>query len=164
MSDEWTQIDQESGCGKNGVTSYPRTRIVMRRSRLFLPLIVLLTAVAVAPGRATAQGGMHASFSALIDALNAANQAEVQTHLSPSFTLTFTGGTTVTGSEALQMLMLLDTPITIVSATAGGDQKGSAVLEFGGKGLMYTVSYTGARGGMFATWTISEMGTTSSNE
>lgn len=96
------------------------------------------------------QGTLHT----MIDALNAANQSEVQSHLSDDFQLTFTGGTTVSGQEALDMLMLLDTPITVVSSTPGGDQKGSAVLEFGGKGLMYTLDYTGARGGKFATWTI----------
>jgi len=127
----------------------------MRFPRLLLAMIAIGAMLLTVHGSDAAQrnGG---SFHTLIDALNAADQSEVQSHLADNFTLTFTGGTTATGTDALQMMMLMDTPITIVSETPGGGQKGAAVLEFGGKGLYYTVDYTGARGGKFATWTISD--------
>ena len=125
----------------------------MRLSRL-IAIALAAGAVLITAQVSTAAQQNQGTLHTLIDALNAANQSEVQSHLSDDFQLTFSGGTTVTGQEALDMLMLLDTPITIVSATPGGNQKGSAVLEFGGKGLMYTLDYTGARGGKFASWTI----------
>jgi hypothetical protein len=110
----------------------------------------LLTAVG--DGAAQMNGG---SFRALIAALNADDRAAVQVHLAETFQLTFTGGTTVSGDDAVQILMLLDTPIDIVSVTPGGDQKGTAVLTFGNTTEHYTVDYTGARGGKVATITIS---------
>lgn len=125
----------------------------MRISHLILVGLAAGAVLVTAQMSSAAQrntGTLHS----MIDALNAANQEEVQSHLADDFQLTFTGGTTVSGQEALDLLMLLDIPITIVSATPGGNQKGTAVLEFGGKGLMYTVDYTGARGGKFATWTV----------
>jgi hypothetical protein len=135
----------------------------MRLSRLALlglAAAALLLTAQVSSAAQQNQGTLHT----MIDALNAANQDEVQAHLADNFQLTFTGGTTVSGTEALDLLMLLDTPITIVSATPGGNQKGSAVLEFGGKGLMYTLDYTGARGGKFATWTINAPTSTTSGQ
>lgn len=135
----------------------------MRLPRLLV--IALAAAAVLVTSQATSaaqqnQGTLHT----MVDALNAANQDEVQSHLADDFQLTFTGGTTVSGAEALDLLMLLDTPITIVSSTPGGNQKGSAVLEFGGKGLMYTLDYTGARGGKFATWTINAASSTGSGQ
>lgn len=96
------------------------------------------------------QGTLHT----LIEALNAEDAVGVQAHLASDFTLTFTGGTTSTGTEAVHMLMLLDTPITIVSGTPAGMQRGSAQINFGSGTPTYTLSFTGARGGKFASITI----------
>jgi hypothetical protein len=92
----------------------------------------------------------HGSFTALIDALNAEDAVGVQAHLAENFTLTMSGGTTLSGTEAVTTIMLLDTPINVVSVTPGGMSRGSAVVEFGGVPPQYTLTYTGARDGKFA--------------
>jgi hypothetical protein len=124
-------------------------------------LVAVLAALVVATGGllvavrgsdAQMNGG---SFRALVAALNADDQAAVQVHLAETFQLSFSGGSTLTGDEAVQVLMLLDTPIDIVSIMPGGGQKGTAVLTFGNAPEHYTVDYTGARGSKIATMTIS---------
>jgi hypothetical protein len=129
----------------------------MRTSRV---LAAVLVALAVATGgllvavRGSDAQMNHGSFTALIDALNAEDAIGVQAHLADDFTLTMSGGTTLSGTEAVQTMMLLDTPINVVSVTPGGMSKGTAVVEFGGVPPQYTVTYTGGRDGKFASWTI----------
>ena len=125
----------------------------MRLPRLLIVLLVAGAGV-LAADRATATQQNAGTFHMLISALNAEDAVGVQAHLADDFSLTFVGGTTVSGAEAVHLLMLLDTPINIVSVTPAGMQHGTAVLEFGGKPPQYTVHYAGARGGKFASWTI----------
>ncbi len=124
----------------------------MRIPRL-IAVVLAAGAIALAAQDAHAQQN-QGTLHSLIEALNAEDTVGVQAHLASDFTLTFTGGTTVTGTEAVHMLMLLDTPITLVSGTPGGMQKGTAEINFGSGTPTYTLSYTGARGGKFASITI----------
>ena len=133
----------------------------MRLPRLLITLVAAVAFVLAADSAAATQSNAG-TFHMLITALNAEDAVGVQAHLADDFKLTFVGGTTVTGTEAVHLLMLLDTPINIVSVTPAGMQHGTAVIEFGSKPPQYTVNYTGARGGKFASWTI-EIPTTPDN-
>jgi hypothetical protein len=137
---------------------YRRRKIAMRIPRALVAMMAALVVatggllIAVRASDAQMNGG---SFRALIAALNADDQAAVQVHLAENFQLSFSGGSTLTGDEAVQVLMLLDTPVDIVSVTPGGQQKGTAVLTFGNAPEHYTVDYTGARGSRIATMSVS---------
>ena len=131
----------------------------MRPIRALALLLALGALVFTAQAGQATQSGMAGSFHALIEALNAEDSVGVQAHLADNFTLTMTGGTTLSGTEAVHVMMLMDTPISNVSVMPGGGQKGTAVVEFGGVKPQYTITYTGARGGKFASWT-SEVPTT----
>ena len=121
---------------------------------LVLAALALTTAGSLVTVRGSDAQRNAGTFHAFVEALNADDAVGVQAHLADDFTLTFVGGTTLTGTEAVHLLMLLDTPITAVSVTPGGMQKGTAVVEFGGVPPQYTINYTGVRGGRFASWTI----------
>jgi hypothetical protein len=133
----------------------------MRVPRILAVLVFLAVGVASSTSRATAQQNNN-SFKNFIDVLNTGDAAMVQTHLASDFSLTFTGGTTVTGSEAVDMLLLLDRPIAIdsVSSDGGGSHGGTAHLTFG-SGQQYTVTFTGAMGGNLASLTIGDPNVTS---
>ena len=127
----------------------------MRRVQVFAAVIALgALLLSTRSGQATQVPHSAGTFERMITALNANDAVGVQAHLAEDFSLTFIGGTALTGAEAAHLLLLLDTPITIVTLTPGGDQKGTAVLEFGNQPPHYTVHYTGARNGRFASWTI----------
>jgi hypothetical protein len=124
--------------------------------RLPRVLIAVLAAGAVLLSTqiAGATQATDGAFNSVIYALNANDRAAVASHLAPNFQLTFTGGTTVTGTEALDMLMLLDTPIKIVFSGPTGNLTGSAVVTFDADPIEYAIEYTLAPDGKFATWTI----------
>src|SRR5204862_2196206 len=120
--------------------------------------VLAFLAVGVAASTSPAGAQMNDnSFKNFIDALNTGNSAMVQTHLASDFSLTFTGGTTVTGAEAVEMLLLLDRPITIdsVSSDGSGSHGGTAKLTFG-SGQQYSVTFKGEMGGHLGSITIGD--------
>lgn len=123
-------------------------------TKLTFAAIVLSVVALASPRRGEAQG-MAGTFTSLITSLNTSNTTEMQSYLADDFTLTFIGGTTLQGAAAQHLLVLLNTPITIISAMPGrgGAMSGSAILQFG-DGRWYTVTYSGAMNAKVATLTI----------
>ena len=110
----------------------------MRIPHLFAVVLVIgALVVTTRSGQATQQNGN--TFRSLIEALNAEDAVGVQAHLADDFSLTFVGGTTVSGTEAQHLLLLLDTPITVLSVTPGGMQNGAAQIDFGRKPPTMTI-------------------------
>lgn len=138
-----------------GILQHGMTDMRIARFGVLALVGIALAAAALVVSAPASEAQMNGgSFRALIASLNADDKAAVGSHLAPDFSLTFTGGTTVTGDEGTTMLLLLDTPIDIISVTPGSGSKGSAVITFGNAEEHYTIAYTGARGGKFATWII----------
>lgn len=115
----------------------------MHIPRLLLAVTLTVGAFSLTASSSNAQG-MATTFRNFIDAVNTRDVNQVRPFLDDTFTLTFTGGTSVTGTEAEQMLMLLDAPIVIVSVRPAGGGSGQAVLQFGDAASHYGVEYTGA--------------------
>jgi hypothetical protein len=99
-----------------------------------------------------------ANFQALIDALNAEDEASVSARVAPDFTLYFFNANLVMGQQAVQLLMLLDTPIAVVSITPGPGMSGVAVLRFGASRIDYTIRYGATPDGIFSGWQIDAPG------
>jgi len=124
----------------------------MRVVRYLLAAAGLAVALAVLASPVSAQRNSM-SFTSFIDALNNNDATALAQHVSASFTLTFAGGSTLSGDDAQDALLLLDRPIQVKSVKAVDMQNGEAELIFG-SGQGYNVSFTGARGGQLATLTI----------
>jgi hypothetical protein len=133
----------------------------MRLTRLLSVMLLTLAGMTATYVAEAAPNGAG-SFRSVIYALNANDREAVGSHLTPDFQLTFTGGTTVDGDEALDMLMLLDTPISIVSVESTGDLTGVGIVRFGDEPDEYVIEYTIAVNNQFSTWTIESPGEPSS--
>jgi hypothetical protein len=99
-----------------------------------------------------------ANFQALIDALNAEDEGSVNARVATDFTLYFFNANLVMGQQAVQLLMLLDTPITVVSITPGPGMSGVAIVRFGGSTIQYTIRYGATPDGIFSGWQIDAPG------
>jgi hypothetical protein len=114
------------------------------RSARPLALLLLLGAAILAPTAGAQQNG--GTVRTLIAAINAGEVEGIQNAMAPDFELVFVGGTTVTGTEAQHLLVLLDTPITLVSTVPQGNHVNHTLLQFG-TGRQYLIVFEGAGSG-----------------
>ena len=126
-----------------------------RRSAGVALAILLLGSLLISAPRSLAQGRNGGQIRSLITALNTSDSAGAKALLAPDFTLTIAGGTPVSGADAVQKLLGLPLPISIVSLTPQGSHHVNAMLQFGSSPSI-AVTFTGEGGGQIGTMAITQ--------